>query len=99
MDKYHAKDLFQLQSELVQMKVDMAVNKSIDRVVEQITNLRYEMHTDLSSLKNEVIAIETKLGMVNARRKGWYDRIMDNLFKTGWAWLSLLFAYLIIHVK
>lgn len=110
MDKSQARDLFQLQTELVQVKVDMAVNKAIDRVVEQITSLRYEMHTDFSSLKNEmnnrfssldnrVIAIETKLGMVNAKRKGWYDRFMDHLFKTGWAWLSLVFAYLIIHVK
>jgi hypothetical protein len=107
---HHGKDLFQLQHELVEMKVDMAVSKAIDRVVEQIRSLRDEMHTDFSSLQNEmvnrfssldnrVIAIETKMGMVHAKRKGWYDRFMDHFFKAGWAWLSIIFAYLILHVK
>jgi hypothetical protein len=99
MNNYQAKDLFQLQSELVEMKVDMAVSKTIDRVVEQITNLRYEIHTDISSLRSEIVAIQTKLGMVNDKRKGWYDRLMDHFFKAGWAWLSIVFAYLIIHIK
>ncbi len=117
MDKSQAKDLFHLQTELVQMKVDMAVNRTIDRVIDQITSLRHEVHTEMSSLKNDmnglknemnnrfssldnrVIAIETKLGMVNTKRKGWHDRLMDLFFKAGWAWLSLVFAYLIIHVK
>ena len=51
MDKSQAKDLFHLQTELVQMKVDMAVNRTIDRVIDQITSLRHEMHTEMSSLK------------------------------------------------
>ena len=57
------------------------------------------MNNRFSSLDNRVIAIETKLGMVNTKRKGWHDRLMDLFFKAGWAWLSLVFAYLIIHVK
>jgi hypothetical protein len=117
----NAKDLFQLQTELVQMKVDMAVNRTIDGVIEQITSLKHEMHAEISGLKtqmnaeigslktemnnrfssldNRVIAIETKLGIAHAKRKGWYDRLLDLIFKAGWAWLSLVFAYLIIHVK
>ena len=117
MDKSQAKDLFQLQTELVQMKVDMAVNRTIDRVIDQITSLRHEVHVEIGGLRNEmhglknemnnrfssldnrVIAIETKLGMVSAKRKGWYDRFMDHFFKAGWAWLSIIFAYLILHLK
>jgi hypothetical protein len=48
------KDLFQLQIELVDMKVDMAVSRTIDRVIEQITHLRNEMHTQIHSLRNEM---------------------------------------------
>lgn len=117
MEQSKAKDLFHLQTELVQMKVDMAVNRTIDRVVDQITSLRHEMHTEIGNLKNEmnnrfssldnrfasldnrVTAIETKLGMINAKRKEWRDRLLDLFFKAGWALLSLVFAFLIIHVK
>jgi uncharacterized coiled-coil DUF342 family protein len=38
------KDLFQLQTELVDMKVNMAVNNAIAQVVNQITELRNELH-------------------------------------------------------
>lgn len=48
------KDLFQLQAELVDVKVDMAVNKAIQQVVEQISNLRNEMHVQISGLRNEM---------------------------------------------
>ena len=44
MNTNNARDLFQLQSELVEMKVDMAVTKVIDRVVEQISGLNNEIH-------------------------------------------------------
>ncbi|MEO8964709.1 MAG: hypothetical protein ABI370_08560 [Gammaproteobacteria bacterium] len=54
MHRSQANDLFQLQTELVDMKVEMAVSKSIDRVVEQITNLRYEMHTDFHGIRHEM---------------------------------------------
>ncbi len=89
----------------------MAVNRTIDRVIDQITSLKQEMHAEIGSLKtemnsrfssldNRVIAIETKLGMVHAKRKGWHDRLLDLFFKAGWAWLSLIFAYVIIpYVK
>jgi len=39
-----AKDLFQLQSELIDMKVDMAVNKAIDRVMDGIADLKGDIH-------------------------------------------------------
>jgi hypothetical protein len=33
MNNSQAKDLFQLQTELIDMKVDMAVSKALDRVL------------------------------------------------------------------
>jgi hypothetical protein len=49
-----AKTLFQLQSELVEVKIDMSVSKSITQVVEQIVNLKHEVHRDFAGLKFEV---------------------------------------------
>lgn len=54
VDKNQAKDLFQLQSELVDMKVDMAVSKAIDRVVEQIRTLKHDMQAEMHGLRNDM---------------------------------------------
>ncbi len=48
------KDLFQLQTELVDMKVDMAVSKAIDRIVDQITSLKNDMHSQIHDLRNDM---------------------------------------------
>lgn len=44
MSNYNAKDMFQLQSELIEVKVDMAVSKAIDRVLERIDVVRGDIH-------------------------------------------------------
>jgi hypothetical protein len=49
-----AKDLFYLQAELVDTKMEVAVNKSIDRVIEQITGLKFQMHQEISDLKQDM---------------------------------------------
>lgn len=80
MYKSPAKDLFQLQSDLIDMKVEMTVSKSIDRVIEQIQHLENKMHVEMSrirhdmnnrfsALENRVVAIETRLGMVSETQK------------------------------
>ena len=48
------KTLFQLQAELIDTKVELAVNKAINQVVEQIMNLRHEVHKEMSGLKHEM---------------------------------------------
>jgi hypothetical protein len=104
-----AKDLFQLQSELIDMKVDMAAGKAIDRVIEKINDLKYEMHTDMhklrhdmnhgfSSLDKRVVAIETRLGMNDEKQKGIYNRTMDYLFKAGYGVLTFAIGYVIYVV-
>ncbi|GEM_PF-4929886 len=112
MNQNYAKDLFQLQSDLVDMKVDMAAGRAMDRVIEKINDLRHEMHVEfqefrsevkdqLASLDRRVVAIEIKLGMIGDRKKGLYDRIMDYLFKAGYGvltFISIYFAFLLTHV-
>lgn len=126
MDKYQVKDLFQLQTELINMKVDMAVTNTVDRVIEQISNLKHEMHTEIrglrhemhglknemsnrfSSLDNRVIAVETKLGMVNETEKEirakFYDTtkhvrnsFIDYAFKAGWLLLASILTFVLYH--
>jgi len=48
------KTLFQLQAELIDTKVELAVNKAINQVVEQIMNLRHEVHKEMSGLRHEM---------------------------------------------
>lgn len=126
MEKYQAKDLFQLQTELINMKVDMAVTNTVDRVIEQISNLKHEMHTEIrglrhemhglknemssrfSSLDNRVIAVETKLGMVNETdkeiRAKFYDttkhvrnNFIDYAFRAGWLLLASILTFVLYH--
>lgn len=56
-----AKTLFQLTAALTDSKVEVAVNKAITQVVEQIINLRHEvgdlrseMHREMGGLRHEV---------------------------------------------
>ncbi len=111
-----AKDLFQLQSELVDRKVDMAVNNAIDRVVEQIASLKHEMHVEMHNIRNEmhelrhemhqgfaaldkrVVAIETKLGMVNETQKEIRNKFIDYSFKAGWLILGIIISYAFIQL-
>src|SRR3990167_6246997 len=104
MSKNEAKDLFQLQTELVDMKVNMAVSSAIDRVVAQITGLKNEMHAEIhglraemnkrfSSLENRMIAVETKLGIVNETQKEVHSRFIEYSFRALWTGLSFLGLY------
>lgn len=54
MNVTQTKDLFQLQTELVEMKVDTAVNKSIAQVIDQINQLRSEFKSELHDFKHEI---------------------------------------------
>jgi hypothetical protein len=56
-----ARTLFQAQLELVDLKVDKAVSQSINRVVDQIVNLRSEMHKEISGLRNEIHAVRNEM--------------------------------------
>jgi hypothetical protein len=115
-----AKDLFYLQTELIDAKVDMAVTKAIESVVQQLIELRSDMRSDMhrlenkiqlevhelksdmnnrfSSLENRVIAVETKLGMVNKKREGVRAHVIDYAFKGAWLILTAIFLFTVNHV-
>jgi chromosome segregation ATPase len=118
----NAKDLFQLQTELIDTKVTMAVNQVIDKVVNQIIALKGEMHEEIRGVKGEIhtlndrfasvdnrlIAVETKLGMVNDAQRELRsndahmqreisNRIIDYAFKIGWFFLGLAAMYVLVH--
>jgi hypothetical protein len=94
-------NLFQLQTELIDTKVDMAVSKANDRVLERIADLKGEM-------SQRLIAVETKLGMVNETEKEIKARVfatqthvqtsfIDYGFKAGWLLLASITTYFLVH--
>lgn len=104
MDHSQAKNLFQMQTELIEAKVNMAASNAMDRVVNQIIDLRNEMHalreemnTRFSSLDNRMIAVETKLGMVSESQRVVRNKFIDYAFQSGWLLLNGLVAYAIVQ--
>ncbi|GEM_PF-4287594 len=70
-----AKDLFQLQTELIDMKVAMVVSKAIDRAITQLSDLlhneiqgmRNEMNVRFSSIEDRLLSIDTHLSFIDHR--------------------------------
>jgi hypothetical protein len=105
-------DLFKLQSELVDAKVDMAVSRTIDRVVDQISalrndmngiredmhGLRHEMRDGFASLGTRVTAIETKLGMKQETKAQIKSKVIEYTFRAISAISALGFAYVVLHL-
>jgi phosphoglycerate-specific signal transduction histidine kinase len=54
MQHNHSRTLVQLQAELIDTKVELAVSKAISQVVDQIVNLRHEVHREMGSLRQEM---------------------------------------------
>lgn len=88
---YEVKDLFQVQSELVDAKVEIAANRAIDRVIDQIAGMRAEIH----EINNRLTAIETKLSMRNKTQDEFRNRTIEYAFKTGWLIIASVITMLI----
>lgn len=110
--QHPAQTLFQLQSELVDAKVEVSVSRAIASVVSQIVNLRLEVHQEMGAIKEEMhemrhemgsrlSAVETALGMRRQKQTEFRTRFIDYSFKAGWvvvfAALSGLFSYMAVH--
>lgn len=67
MLQYTAKDMFQVQNELIDSKVDTAAYKAIDRVIERIDNVKTEMLNRIDALRSEVHDINTRLTAVETK--------------------------------
>ncbi|HVV67980.1 MAG TPA: hypothetical protein VHE99_02930 [Gammaproteobacteria bacterium] len=89
-----AKSLFQLQTELADSKVEIAVSKAVSQVVDQIINLRHEvgglrveMHREISGLRHDMVErfskVESRLSSVETalgRRDQIRGEIRTRLF-------------------
>ena len=79
-------NLFQLQTRLIDSKVDMAVSTAIEKVVEQIRslkdemgNLRHEMHVEIGGLYKEIgkvrFEMTTQFSSLSERAKAIETRL------------------------
>lgn len=95
MNKNYSKDLFQLQTELIDAKVDMAVSKSVDRVIEQIIDLKGQMNSQFSHLESHFSKLEHR---VDNNDKALYSitnllgelrsKFISYSFRGGWVVLA-----------
>ena len=95
MMQYSVKDLFQFQAELVDSKVDVAVSKSTDRVIERIESLRAEMHEFRHDITERLTAVETRLGMRNEMQSEIRNRTIEYAYKAGWLVLVVIVSAIV----
>jgi len=112
MDHFQqAKNLFQVQTELIEAKVNMATSNAMDKVLAKIDDLRNEMHklreemnkrflsmeNRFSLIENRLIAVETKLGMVHESQRIVKNKFIDYAFQSGWLLLNGFVTYAVIQ--
>jgi hypothetical protein len=98
MDKSHVKDLFQLQTELIQTKVDMAVHNSIDRVLDGIADLKGDInHLEkrFTSLEHRVTSTKATLLSQNSVLKEIRTKFIEYSFRLGWGVFAVIASLLL----
>lgn len=75
----HTKILFQLSNELIEMKVDHAVSKSITQVVDQIVNLRQEMQRDFAQVNRDMSDLRQEVQREMSDLRNEIQRVDSNL--------------------
>lgn len=94
-----ADSLFQIQTDLIDTKVTMAASNAIDKVVEQIRDLRSEMRNEFHDMNVRLVAVETKLGIVNERQKEVREKLLDYIFKAGWLAMNVIISCWVVHLS
>lgn len=91
MIRNNAKDLFQLQSELIDAKVDMATSKANDRVIDLILELKGQVIDLKSEMSHQFAHLEARVNMIekeqNATSKLLAEirsKVIDYTFRGGW---------------
>ncbi len=79
MENNQARDLFQLQSELVDTKVSMAVSQANDRVIEQINDLRQDIHALTNKMHVEIHGLTNKMHVEINGLRGDMDKQFSSL--------------------
>ena len=109
--QHQVKNIYQLENELINAKVEIAVEKAINRVLGEMSDFRKEMqqfrqetndrllvlHKDIGGLDKRLVAVETKLGMANEAKRDLRVRFLDYAFKAGWAVTAVIASYSYIH--
>lgn len=69
LDQFETKNLFQLQTELIDRKIDMAASRSMDKVIDQINLSRAEFSQGIAKVREELnlIRIETAKSIEKVR--------------------------------
>lgn len=99
----HNQQSMLLQTELVDAKVEVSVCRAIAPVIEQIVNLRQEMHQGFSALREEMhdmrqefgtrlTVVETVLGLRQAARQQLHTRFLDYSFKAAWVIIFVILS-------
>jgi len=110
MMQYAAKDFFQLQTDLVDAKVNIAVNDNISLVISKIDALKDEVHdlrkemnerftqvdNRFNQVENRLTAVETKLGMRNELQSEFRSRAVEYGFKAGWLLLATIVSVVLL---
>ncbi len=98
-----AKTLFQLQTELIDGKVEMATIKAIDRVLDRIDTLQKDMDARFTVLGQDMVAVKTRLGMNNETQSLLRAKLIDYAFKGGWLIAAIAIgsvsATLVTHLR
>lgn len=109
-----SKTIFQLQTELIDTKVDNSMNKAIAQVITQIASirqdivdLRHEMHQEMSELRHEMgsrlAVVEHALGVRLEKRTEIRNRFIDYSFKASGllltAMVSGIVSFAVTHLQ
>lgn len=100
--------LFVLQNELIDKKVEIAVNNrlstmhsAVTNLTEQVVNLKQEMHqefngfrTDMQEIRYRLKAVETVVVTQKERQVQIHNHFLDYCFKAGWTVTIALLACL-----
>lgn len=78
MSSEYARDLFQLQTELIDAKVDMAVSKAVDRVIDQIVDLKDQMNTRFAEVNKQFYEVNRHLSHLDTRISKLEHRVDTN---------------------
>jgi len=106
MDNAQAKDLFHLQTDLIDTKVDMAVSKAIDRVLDRIDNMDRGMNQRFAQMEKHFTSVEHRVHSTEDRLRSLNDilgqirtKFIEYGFKSIWIVSSAIILYVLSQLR
>jgi hypothetical protein len=89
MNLENGKDLFQLQWQLIDSKIEMAVNKSTDRIIENINKVKFTIENPIIEKSTIELCMEEMEDRINQRSDDlqFINSNLDRLNKLFWGFL------------